>query len=461
MHKAVKLVFRLCFFLVSVLWITEVVFVSYYWNTPVLFAFRSWQVRIALANLFAGLLASYFYSKYLPKRLRLLSLIFIAAATISGLLLYNSNLAFEKAVKRISVHSTIEPRPETTIEATVSATPTLTKHQKWGQRFMVGYVESTPIEDWIIDFALAGVFVTKRNVEGLTKEELSSQFARWQSLREEANLPPLLLAADQEGGMVERLSPPLEHMASLAEVIKQSSLSAQISTRDYAASQAAGLTSIGMNMNLAPVVDIDPGKVPSGDKYTQISHRAISDDPVKVASISAVYNQTMLSNGVLTTVKHFPGLGRASKDTHIRSATIDTKLEDLRNHDWIPFKDVNSPAMMLSHVTLSHADPDYPVSLSSHVVNNIIRDELDYQGVLITDDMTMGAIYDRKGGVRRASLEAINAGVDIILIAYDPDIFVLMFDEIISAAENGQVDTKTLDQSSQRIQKLQYLTTNH
>ena len=145
------------------------------------------------------------------------------------------------------------------------------------------------------------------------------------------------------------------------------------------------------------------------------------------------------ASGVGATVKHFPGLGRVRDDTHHFNADLDTPLDELEASDWRPFRDVlagSRAQLMVGHVTLTAADPDRPASHSKRVIDGIIRQKWNYQGVVITDDLVMGAIYQKN--VCTAVVEALNAGVDLLLVAYDGAQFYRVFACASAGLEQGK-----------------------
>ena len=155
-----------------------------------------------------------------------------------------------------------------------------------------------------------------------------------------------------------------------------------------------------MTVNFAPVLDLRPeAKRNRFDFHTLIGQRAISADPAEVAAVALPYVRGLEASGVGATVKHFPGLGRVHDDTHHFSADLDTPLDELEASDWRPFRDVlagSKAQLMVGHVTLTAADPDRPASHSKRVIDGIIRQKWNYQGVVITDDLVMGAIYQKQ-----------------------------------------------------------------
>jgi beta-N-acetylhexosaminidase len=190
------------------------------------------------------------------------------------------------------------------------------------------------------------------------------------------------------------------------------------------------------------------------DFNTLIGQRAIASDPATVSAIALPYIRGLEASGVGAVVKHFPGLGRVSADTHHFNADLDTPIEELEASDWRPFKDVLSGSkaqLMVGHVTLTAIDPDRPASHSRRVVDGIIRKQWHYQGIVITDDLVMGAIYQHD--VCTAVVEALNAGVDLLLVAYDGAQFYRLFACATKASGEGRIDSAALRESDARLRR--------
>jgi beta-N-acetylhexosaminidase len=322
-----------------------------------------------------------------------------------------------------------------------------------GLHFVVGYSSFAEIARLAEKGLIGGVYITKHNVAGRSIAAVKAEIAALQARRRSAGLPPLIVAADQEGGIVSHLSPPLDGLPALATL---ADLPADLRARTaeaFGRTHGRELASLGVTQNFAPVLDLrlDAGRH-LFDYHTMIGQRAIAADPAVVSDIARAYVRGLEAAGVEATVKHFPGLGRLHTDTHHFQASLDATMEELEASDWRPFRDVlaNSKAqLMIGHVNLTAIDPDRPASHSLRVVDGLIRKRWNYQGVIITDDLVMGAIYGY--GVCAAVVEALNAGVDLLLVAYDGAQYYRIFTCASEAAARGTLDPGMLQRSEARL----------
>ena len=320
-----------------------------------------------------------------------------------------------------------------------------------GQHFVIGYSSFDEVATLAEKGLIAGIYITRHNVEGRTREAIRSEISALQARRRAAGLPPLIVAADQEGGIVSHLTPPLTGQPALATLADLPPGIRRESAETEGRVQGAALASLGVTVDFAPVLDLKP---PSGRKLdfnTLIDKRAISNDPDKVAAVGLAYVQGLNASGVHATLKHFPGLGRVESDTHHFAAKLDTPLSELEGTDWRPFREVlaaSNALLMVGHVTLTAADPDRPASHSKKVIGGIIRRTWNYQGVVITDDLVMGAVYTH---LCTAVVEALNAGADLLLIAYDGSQFYRAFDCASDALKRRELDVFALHASEARL----------
>ena len=329
--------------------------------------------------------------------------------------------------------------------------------QTLGAHFIVGYDDANNLRELARKGLIGGIFVTGRNVRGRTADQLRDEIRGLQALRRDAGLPPLVVATDQEGGGVSRLSPLVQRQPALSTLLDADVPDGQLSerARAYGAQQGRALAALGVTLNFSPVVDLRPGRAPGRwDFHTRIEDRAISSDPAVTTQVALAYAQGLESAGVRGTLKHFPGLAGVTADTHHFAAELRTPVARLAAQDWKPFQEVSKQsdaAIMLGHVILAELDARYPVSFSRRIVQQLIRGEWGYQGLLVTDDLTMGAAYNR--GLCEATVRAIDAGVDLLLIAFDHDKYFDAMHCAHQAAGSGALDLKMLERrNAQRLQ---------
>jgi beta-N-acetylhexosaminidase len=265
---------------------------------------------------------------------------------------------------------------------------------------------------------------------------------------------PLLAAIDHEGGILTRLKeehgfpPTLSHQA-LGEIDDPAF------TGEQAAAMAQTLAELGINLNLAPVVDLNANpNNPIIAKY----ERSFSADPEVVTRHAIAFIQAHHAHGVRCTLKHFPGHGSSTEDTHAgRVDVTDTWSWD----ELLPFAYVTeaglADAIMTAHVFNADFDADDPATLSSKIIGGLLRAELAYDGVVISDDLQMGAIVDHYG-FETAMQKAIEADVDILTFAnnsvYEKDVVARAVAHVKQLVEEGTISEARIDRSYQRIKRL-------
>ncbi|MEO9254179.1 MAG: glycoside hydrolase family 3 N-terminal domain-containing protein [Tepidiformaceae bacterium] len=268
------------------------------------------------------------------------------------------------------------------------------------------------------------------------------------------NPSKLIISTDQEGGQVARLNPshgfPPTVSAKYLGDIDDPSL-----TYNYAAKMAESLASMGINLNFAPDVDLN---VNPNNPVIGAVDRSFSADPDVVTRNAEAFIRANHDHGVLCTLKHFPGHGSSTADSHLGFVNVtDTwsrvELEPFANIVADGLADV----IMTAHIFNANLDPDFPATLSYKTVTGILREELGYDGVVISDDMQMKAITDIYGQ-ETAIGHAINAGIDILLfgnnVSDDPDVVAHVVDTMQQLVQNGTISEARIDQSYNRIQAL-------
>lgn len=344
------------------------------------------------------------------------------------------------------------------MRAAVLATPSADL-RRVGRHLIVGYHNAGQLMPLLERGAIGGVFVTARNARGRTREKLAAEIASFRMLAEKAGQQSFWIATDQEGGGVSRLSPPLPRQPSLARLIADlgTSEAREAAVVQFANRQAEALAGIGVNLNFAPVADLNLDARNARDRFTRTRHRAISADPAIVTEVARTYCDRLLAHAISCTLKHFPGIGRVLADTHIAPATLKTPRSVLANADWLPFRRVlaTTPAfVMVGHPHLAAVDQEVrPASTSAAVITGIVRKELGFGGVVITDDLAMGAIRRRPGGMARAAVEALTAGADLVLLGIDGDQIYVVLYAMLQAEKSGEIAGDALRLSSRRIAK--------
>jgi beta-N-acetylhexosaminidase len=261
--------------------------------------------------------------------------------------------------------------------------------------------------DWLQHPACAGVILFTRNFESKTQvAELT------QSIREAAPRPQLI-CVDQEGGRVQRFRegyadlPPLENFGALYQ--RDAAAALKLAT-DHAWLMASEIRATGVDLSFAPVVDLGRGN-------RAIGNRAFHAEPAIVAEFTRAYVQGMHSAGMAATLKHFPGHGSVLEDTHFDDAIDPRPLEVLRQEDLLPFVagiDAGADAVMMAHVKYPAVAPE-PAGYSPRWMQEILRNEMGFRGVIFSDDIGMAAA-ESAGGVSARIFAHLDAGCDVVLV---------------------------------------------
>ncbi|MCR4401651.1 MAG: glycoside hydrolase family 3 protein [Firmicutes bacterium] len=256
---------------------------------------------------------------------------------------------------------------------------------------------------------------------------------------------PPMIAIDQEGGS---LSPLRRLVSSLPGNMGLAA------TGDPEAARLAGyvtgrdLLSLGINTNLAPVLDL--AREPLNPA---VGTRSFGDDPKKVAELGAAYADGLLRSGVRFVAKHFPGHGTVSEDSHLSLPECRMSKDVLLAQDAVPFIEVASipkAALMVAHVRIMDIDPRLPASLSHRLVTGLLRKHLGFDGVVLTDCLEMGGVRE-VSSVPEAAVMAIEAGCDMVLISHTPELQEAAFEAMRDAVLSGRLDIERVERSVARI----------
>jgi beta-N-acetylhexosaminidase len=257
--------------------------------------------------------------------------------------------------------------------------------------------------------------------------------------------PPPFLAVDQEGGRVSRLTPPFPRLPAAADLGRLDTASV---SRWFGALTGRGLRSLGFQVDYAPVVDLSSPEVDDG-----IGDRAFSADPGEASRRAAAFLQGLAEARVDGCLKHFPGLGGAPADTHETLPRIDRDPER-RRQALTPYRRLRdqAPQVMVAHAHyagLSGPEP-VPASLDRRVVSDLLRRDIGFPGLIVSDDLEMGAVVDR-APFGEVALEAVQAGNDQILICHRPDRIAMAWDTIREALRSGDLRAAGVEESLSRI----------
>lgn len=330
--------------------------------------------------------------------------------------------------------------------------------ERLGRRIIVGFERFDEVRPLIEKRAIAGVFITDHNVRGRKADDVAKDIRGLQNIRKAQGLPRLFVAADQEGGYVSRLSPPLKQQPSLGTLVAKLKTDAERekSVRDYAEVQAHELDRLGITMNFGPVVDLRLGSPRRDDGETQLYWRAIDNDPYLVARVAGWYCDTLTKFNIICTLKHFPGLGRVARDTHVVTGDVSASTAQLELSDWVPFRRLMGKpgiATMVGHVRVTAVDKETPASYSDTVINSFIRARTDGDVLLITDDLGMGAVTRSKDGLGGVAVKAINAGVDLVLLSDAAKYYDTVMSALIEADASNEIDQAHQIEARERLSK--------
>ena len=313
---------------------------------------------------------------------------------------------------------------------------------KVGQLLMIGIHGKTLNDDakfMLNEYRVGGIILFDRNME--SKDQVKSLIADINKTGKSTGLIPLFIGIDQEGGAVARMEdqlikvPPAEELGK--EPIEQAvSLAKQSGTE---------LKDLGFNINFAPVADL-------GLTYG----RSFSTNPDEVARYASAVGKAYDEAGLWYSYKHFPGIGKTDVDLHADTSVVPVSKETLLNEDTKVFVDLikqskpNTYAIMVSHAMYPQIDPDHPSSLSKAIITDWLRKDMGYNGVVVTDDMDMGALA-KHYTFGDMAVQSILAGSDILLVCHEYEHMQEAYNGLMKAVKDGRISKERLDESVKRI----------
>ena len=331
-----------------------------------------------------------------------------------------------------------------------------------GSVVMVGFRgltagSNSSIHDMICENHFAGVILfdehvpTSEHDRNMTSpEQLRALTAELQA----ASGRPLLIAIDQEGGQVARLNPQ-NGFAQFPSHAEMGEKFEPAETQLTASHIAKALAEVGVNVNFAPVVDLN---INPRNPIIGAQGRSFSDDPTAVTDHARSFIAGHREHGVATAIKHFPGHGSSTADTHLSAVDV---TESFQDSELAPYRCLINEGVvdmvMVGHLQHRGFDPELPASLSAKMIDGLLRHEMGFDGVVVTDCLDMAAAEEHYSLQKRVTL-ALNAGVDLLLfgnnLVYDPDRPTQVVDAVVAAVRAGDVFEECLREHGDRIERL-------
>lgn len=369
----------------------------------------------------------------------------IVAATMIGALALTTGCGlhnpFASKAEPVTYESVVQSElsPEEKVDKLVA---NMSDADKVGQLMMIGIHGKTLNDDakfMLNEYRVGGIILFDRNME--SKDQVKSLITDINKTGKSAGLTPLFIGIDQEGGAVARMEdqlikvPPAEELGK--EPIEQAvSLAKQSGTE---------LKDLGFNINFAPVADL-------GLTYG----RSFSTKPDDVVRYASTVGKAYDAVGLWYSYKHFPGIGKTDVDLHADTSVVPVSKETLLNEDTKVFVDLikqskpNTYAIMVSHAMYPQIDPDHPSSLSKAIITDWLRKDMGYNGVVVTDDMDMGALA-KHYTFGDMAVQSILAGSDILLVCHEYEHMQEAYNGLMKAVKDGRISKERLDESVKRI----------
>lgn len=361
-----------------------------------------------------------------------------ALALTTGCGLHNPFTSKAEPVTYESVAQS-ELSPEQKVDKLVA---NMSDADKVGQLMMIGIHGKSLNDDakfMLNEYRVGGIILFDRNME--SKDQVKTLITDINKAGKSAGLTPLFLGIDQEGGAVARMDdklikvPPAEEVGK-APVEQAAALAKEVGTE---------LKELGFNINFAPVADL-------GLTYG----RSYSTNPDEVVRYASAVGKSYDEAGLWYSYKHFPGIGKTDVDLHADTSIVPVSKETLLSEDTKVFVDLikqskpNTYTIMVSHAMYPQIDPDHPSSLSKAIITDWLRKDMGYNGVVVTDDMDMGALA-KHYTFGDMAVQSILAGSDILLVCHEYEHMQEAYNGLMKAVKDGRISKERLDESVKRI----------
>ena len=347
-------------------------------------------------------------------------------------------------VHHISVYTDLK---EVDLTVTTSPVDSMSLEEKVGQ-MIFGGIEGVELSEksreMIREDKVGGIIFFKDNLVNANQIVTLLNSIKAENMQQQY---PLFLGIDQEGGRVTRI-PELNNLPTNKQIGKKDNPALAFQLGELLGKQ---LNAFGFNLDFAPVLDVD-----SNPNNPVIGDRSFGSDPKLVSELGISTMKGLQSENVISVIKHFPGHGDTEVDSHIELPIVSKNMKELQALEFIPFQNAlksGADVVMIGHILLPEIDANKPSSISNVVITKILREQLKYEGVVMTDDMTMKAILDNYE-IGEAAVEAVKAGNDIVLIAHDYEKVQRAIQAILEAVQNEEIKVEQIDRSVERILQL-------
>ncbi len=337
-----------------------------------------------------------------------------------------------------------DKKEETVEEKAARIVDDMSLGEKVGQLLMVGFKSTEKdeeITDLIVNKHIGSVILFDRNME--TPEQVAQLNNSLQRLALKKRFGvPLMIGVDQEGGDILRMR---EKVSPIPSQQKLGQAANEKAVYDIALLNGRELAAMGFHLNFAPVLDL-----------SETDSRSFGTNPEAVYTYGAKVVQGLHEAKITATLKHFPGNGRSSVDPHIDTSSVKADKLDLENSDIYPFKklientDHNQFFIMMTHIKYPSYDPSKPASLSSVMIQKLLREKLGYKGIVVTDDLEMGAV-NKYYSYEDMAIEAINAGADLLLVCHEYEHQVEVYNGLVKAVKDGKIQEKRINEAVTRV----------
>ncbi|MDQ0243735.1 beta-N-acetylhexosaminidase [Bacillus fengqiuensis] len=332
----------------------------------------------------------------------------------------------------------------------------MTIEEKIGQLMVIGFQSKdidSHVKKMIEDYKVGGIILYDRNME--TPSQVTRLTNDLQELAaKNPHQVPLMLSIDQEGGKIVRMKKHVSPIPSQQELGQKGNL-----TDIYHTAYRTGkeLAAMGIQVNFAPVLDL-----------SETDSRSFGADPAKTKVFGQQVVKGLADAGVEATLKHFPGNGRSNVDPHIETSSVQANQWDLENKDIYPFKkimdevDHNRFFVMVTHIKYPAYDKENPASISPIIIQQLLRQKLGYKGIVVTDDLEMGAV-NKYFTYEDLGYRAVESGADILLVCHTLENQKKVFNGILKAVQANKLSEETIDEAVKRIltYKLTSITSVH